>query len=510
MFLAKKSVFLTFLAIFAGFLLLGADSAAAEDGTKFGSVILNNLVSGLETVVHVMDSILFYPIKGFPVLVLWLIIGGFFFTIYLRFVNLRLFGHAIQVVRGKYSKKSDPGEVSHFQALAAAVSATVGLGNIAGVAIAVSIGGPGAVIWMMFAGLLGMSTKFSEVTLGQKYRKIDKKTGKVSGGAFLYLEQGLKEANLPKLGKLMAGMFAVFCIGSSLGGGNMFQSNQAVKILQGTFPSLNEIDYVIALVLAVSVGIVLIGGIKRIAKVAEKIVPFMAVLYLIAGAVVLTVNSDKLGAAFIFMFEDAFTGVAATGGIIGAIIAGVKRATFSNEAGIGSAPIAHAAAKTKEPVREGCVALLEPFLDTVVICMMTGLVITVTGVYEDKSIEGGVLLTSAAFATVSDWFPIVLSVAIVLFAYSTMITWSYYGERCWEYLFSDKSIGVYHVIFCTFTFMGGVFGEEVMLVVDFSDLLLFAMAVPNLVGLYIMAPKIKKMLQAYEKSLESGKFKKYS
>jgi AGCS family alanine or glycine:cation symporter len=360
---------------------------------------------------------------------------------------------------------------------------------------------------MAIAGLLGMSTKFAEVTLGQKYRIIDKKTDKVSGGAFLYLSQGLKEQKLPKLGKLLAGLFAIFCIGGSIGGGNMFQSNQTVKILQGTFPSLGEIDYVIALVLAVSVGIVLIGGIKRIAKVAEKIVPLMAFIYLTAAVVVLIVNSDKLGSAIAFMFQDAFSGVAMGGGIIGALIAGVKRATFSNEAGLGSAPIAHAAARTKEPVREGCVALLEPFIDTVVICFITGLVITVSGVYEDKSIEGGVLLTSAAFATVADWFPMILSVAIILFAYSTMITWSYYGERAWEYLFSKKSIGVYHIIFCTATFLGGII-DNVGLIIDFSDLLLLSMAIPNLIGLYIMAPKIKKMLKDYQKKLYSGKFKK--
>lgn len=485
-----------------------AMAQAPEGSDVFGSVIIGGAVSGLWSFVNFLNAILFFEIFSFPLLVLWLIIGGLFFTIYLNFINIRLFGHAVQVVRGKYSKKSDPGEVTHFQALAAAVSATVGLGNIAGVAVAVTMGGPGAVIWMVIAGLFGMTTKFAEVTLGQKYRTIDKKTGKVSGGAFLYLSQGLKEQKLPKLGKLLAGVFAVFCIGGSLGGGNMFQSNQAVKILAGTFPSLSGVDYVIALVLAVSVGMVLIGGIRRIAHVAEKIVPLMAFIYLGSALVVLAVNIDHLTSAIAFMFKDAFSGMAVGGGIVGALIAGVKRATFSNEAGLGSAPIAHAAARTKEPVREGCVALLEPFIDTVVICFMTGLVITVSGVYQDKSIEGGVLLTAAAFSTVADWFPIVLSVAIVLFAYSTMITWSYYGERAWGYLFSQKSISVYHIIFCSATFLGGVI-DDIDLIVNLSDLLMLSMAIPNLIGLYILAPKIKKMLNSYTKKLQSGKFRNY-
>ena len=479
---------------------------------------------GLEFVVGKMAAVLFYEVKycgsiseedcqkkkGFPILVLWLVAGGLFFTMRLGFVNLTMFGHAIDVVRGKYSSKKDPGEVTHFQALTAAVSATVGLGNIAGVAVAVTVGGPGAVIWMMIAGFFGMSAKFAEVTLGLKYRKIDK-NGKVSGGAFHYLTEGLAEKNLPVLGKVLAVIFALFCIGGSLGGGNLFQSSQTVAIMTQTFGAFSDMDWAISVVLAVSVGVVLIGGIKRIAKVAEKIVPFMALIYIAASLVVIFANAENIGPAISFMFEDAFTGVAVGGGILGAIINGFKRAAFSNEAGLGSAPIAHSAAKTKEPVREGVVALLEPFLDTIVICFITGLVITITGVYQQGTdgLEGGnpgVLLTSAAFATVIEWFPNVLAIAVAMFAFSTMITWSYYGERAWEYLFGHKYISVFHIIFCFFVFLGGVV-NDLDLVITFSDLLLLSMAIPNVIGLYIMSGTIRAELDKYVKKLKDGKFK---
>jgi len=486
------------------------DAVFAAQELEESSAILTYAEMGLGKAVEYMAAVLFYGIPLFgaevPFLVLWLIIGGIFFTLRLGFVNLRLCSHAIIVVRGKYSHKDDPGEVTHFQALSAAVSATVGLGNIAGVAVAVTAGGAGAVVWMAVAGLFGMSTKFAEVTMGQKYREIDK-NGKVSGGAFYYLRKGLAEKGMSGLGKVLAVVFAVLCIGGSLGGGNMFQANQTVSILTNTFPTLKELDMVLALVLAVSVGVVLIGGIKRIAKVAEKIVPLMAFIYLGAAMVVLIANIEHLGEAFGVMFREAFSGQAVGGGILGAIIAGVKRSAFSNEAGIGSAPIAHAAAKTKEPVREGCVALLEPFIDTVVICFVTGLVLVVTGVYADESVGKGVLMTSAAFATVIDWFPMVLSLAIVLFAYSTMITWSYYGERAWEYLFGSKRLGIYHVIFCTATFIGGIVSLGV--VIDFSDLLLLSMAIPNLIGLYILSNDIDRDTNKYIKNLKSGKFKKH-
>jgi AGCS family alanine or glycine:cation symporter len=502
-----KFSFWTIIAITLPILAFASPPPLEYQEPDLSSVILHQLVLMMEQLVTFLDSLLFYKVGGFPLLVLWLVIGGTFFTIRLGFINIRLFKHAIDIVRGKYSTGNEPGEVTHFQALVAAVSATVGLGNIAGVAIAVSIGGPGAVVWMAFAGLLGMSSKFAEVTLGQKYRRIDE-NGKVSGGAFYYLQDGLAEMNLPKLGKTLAIIFAIFCIGGSIGGGNLFQSNQTVSILTNSFSGLGSLDWIIALILAVSVGTVLIGGIKRIAVVAEAIVPLMALIYISAALVVLVANADKVPAAFAFMFKDAFSGVALGGGLIGALIAGFKRATFSNEAGLGSAPIAHAAAKTDEPVREGCVALLEPFIDTVVICFITGLVITVTGVYEgNQSGEiSGVLLTSQAFETVISWFPKILAIAVVLFAYSTMITWSYYGEKAWGYLFGYKTIVVYHTLFCFVVFLGGVL-DDIALVVNFSDILLLSMAIPNLIGLYIMHNKIKGALDDYMDKLKGGKFK---
>ena len=458
-----------------------------------------------EKVVGGLSAVLFYEVAGFPLLVLWLVIGGLFFTFRLGFVNIRLFKHAITVVAGKYDNKNDPGEVTHLQALSAAVSATVGLGNIAGVAVAVSVGGPGAVVWMVIAGFVGMSTKFAEVTMGHKYRKINAE-GKVSGGAFYYLTEGLAKRGMPKLGKVLALFFAIACIGGAVGGGNMFQANQTVTILTNTFESISSFDWVIALFMAVSVGIVLIGGIKRIAVVAEAIVPLMAFIYVSACIVVLVANASEVPEALATIFRSAFGMDAMGGGMLGAIIMGFRRAAFSNEAGLGSAPIAHATAKTTEPVREGSVALLEPFIDTVVICFITGIVITVTDVYNDSSIEGGVLLTSAAFSTVISWFPMILSVAIALFAYSTMLTWSYYGERAWHYLFGSKTISLYHILFCTMTFLGGIVNFGIVL--DFSDLLILSMAIPNLIGLYIMHNEIKEELDKYISKLKIGAFNK--
>lgn len=313
--------------------------------------------------------------------------------------------------------------------------------------------------------------------------------------------------NMPVLGKVLAVIFAIFCILGSLGGGNMFQSNQTVSVMTSSFSALDGMNWAVALVMAVSVGFVLIGGIKRIAVVAEAVVPLMAFIYMAASIVVLVVNSDKLAGAIIFMFQDAFTGVAVGGGVVGAIVNGFKRATFSNEAGLGSSPIAHSAAKTKEPIREGCVALLEPFLDTMVICFMTGLVITVTGVYLDNPGGSlpGILLTKNAFATVIDWFPMVLSIAVALFAYSTIITWSYYGERSWEYLFGKKSVTLFHIIFCATVFFGGVI-KDVSLIVDFSDLVMLSMAIPNLIGVYILSGKIKRELKEYTRKLKANEF----
>ena len=483
-----------------------SDATAPEENSIAIVQVFNQF---LGKIVGALDSVLFYEVYGFPFIVLWLITGGIFFSLTLGFPNIRLFSHAVKVVRGKYSKKDDPGEVTHFQALVAAVSGTVGLGNIAGVAIAVAVGGPGAIFWMMFAGFFGMTLKFAEVTMGHKYRIIDKTTKVVSGGAFRYLENGLKGKNLKKLGKVLAVFFAVCCMGAALGSGNMFQSSQSVKMFTHVFESVSDFDWAIALVLAIAVGIVLIGGIKRVATTAEAIVPFMAIIYLSACFVVLFVNFDRIPAAFSSIMGQAFSLDAAYGGMIGAIIMGFRRATFSNEAGTGSAPIAHAPAKTSEHVRAGTVALLEPFIDTIVICLISGLVITTTGVYENVSDSGtwqGSMITAKSFATVIDWFPYILSMCVLLFAFSTMITWSYYGERAWEYLFGKRTLRLYHLIFCSAVFLGGT-TNEVEMIVNLSDLMVFAMAIPNLVGLYILSGEIRTDVKDYVARLKSGAIK---
>ena len=481
------------------------DDNAADEKTE-NLAIVDAFQTGFSAFVGAVSSVLFYEVAGFPAVVLWLVIGGLFFTLRLGFVNVRYFGHGWKVAFGKYSRDDDPGEVSPFASLSAAVSGTVGLGNIAGVAVAVALGGPGAVIWMMICGFLGMSTKFAEVTMGHKYRKIDE-NGKISGGAFYYLSEGLAELNRPKLGKVLAFCFACLCLGGAFGGGNMFQSNQMVAAMTTNFDIFTGMDWILALVMAVAVGIVLIGGVKRIAQVAEAIVPTMAVVYLLAGATVLYVNADLLGEAVTTMFSLAFSPEAAGGGVIGAIINGFKRAAFSNEAGVGSAPIVMSATKSREPVQIGCVAILEPFIDTIVICFMTGLLITVTGVWQETN-HNGVILTSHAFGTVIDWFPKVLSVCVALFAFSTMITWSYYGERAWNYLFGHHKIGIYHVLFCTAVFFGGAMqdpeNEGFRLIIDFSDLLLLSMAIPNLIGLYFLSNMVSDELKKYSARLKNG------
>jgi len=506
--LVKKFTFnltllLLTLAVFMSETVFAQGESSEESG--FAIVRIFNTVG--EYVMNVLDAALFFEVGGFPFIVLWLITGGIIFSLLLGFPNIRLFRHAIQVVRGKYSKDDDPGEVTHFQALAAAVSGTVGLGNIAGVAIAVAVGGPGAIFWMMFAGFFGMTMKFVEVTMGHKYRVIDPVTKVVSGGAFRYLEKGLEGRGMKKLGKVLAILFAVCCMGAALGTGNMFQSSQSVKMFTYVFDGVSDFDWAIALVLAVAVGMVLIGGFKRVATTAGAIVPLMAAVYLLACLVVLFVNFDKIPQAFSMILGQAFSLDAAYGGMIGAIIMGFRRATFSNEAGVGSAPIAHAPAKTSEPVRAGAVALLEPFIDTIVICMISGLVITTTGVYENVSDSGtwqGSMITAKSFETVISWFPYILSLCVLLFAFSTMITWSYYGERSWQYLFGDRYVRIYQIIFCLAVFLGGT-TNELEMIVNLSDLMLFAMAIPNIVGLYILSKEIRGDVKDYVSRLRAGK-----
>lgn len=443
-----------------------------------------------------------FETKAFPLVVAWLLGGALFFTLRLRFVNVRLFRHAIDLVRGKYDdgKKKAIGEVTHFQALTTALSATVGLGNIAGVAIAIGTGGPGATFWMILVGFLGMSSKFTECLLGQKYRKI-RKDGKIMGGAMHYLSDGLKELNLKHLGGFLAGLFCVLCVGASFGGGNAFQVVQSLGLIKTVIPSLQSSPWLYGIIMSLLVGLVIIGGIKSIAKVASRVVPAMCGVYLLACATILVIHFSDIPAAFSLIIKSAFSFDAGLGGFLGILIIGVKRAVFSNEAGIGSAAIAHSTAKVNHPAEEGIVALLEPFIDTIVVCTMTALVIIITGAYlapENNDFiannQGGAL-TSAAMASVIPWFPYILSVAVFLFAFSTMISWSYYGERCWVWLFGDKSSMSYKLLFICFTFLGSIMTAQNIL--TFSDLMILGMAFPNILGMLLLSGKVKDSLDHY-------------
>ena len=457
--------------------------------------------------------------KQMPIVVLWLVCGAVFFTLRMGFINLRGFKHAIKVTKGDYDDPNDPGEISHFQALTSALSATVGLGNIAGVAIAVAVGGPGAVFWMVMAGFLGMSSKFVECTLGQKFRKT-RDDGRVMGGAMYYLSEGLAEKGMGKLGAVLAVMFAVLCIGGSFGGGNAFQVNQSLNALQETVPWFADYRWVYGLIMTGLVGIVILGGIKRIATTAEKIVPAMCGLYVLACLYIMGSMIGDVPAAVGTIVSTAFSPEAGFGGLIGVLVQGFRRAAFSNEAGVGSAAIAHSAAKTDHPVREGVVALLEPFIDTILVCSMTGIVIVLTGAYQAEvggvatefapylSDSNGAGLTSQAFGSVVPWFPYVLSMAVVLFAFSTMISWSYYGERCWAYLFGDGSSNVYKVLFLVMTFLGSVLTSTNIL--DMSDLMILGMAFPNILGLYILSGDVRRDLDDYWAKLKAGEFKEHN
>lgn len=570
-------------------------------------------------------------LREMPLVVLVLFGGAVFFTFRFRFINFRAFPHAIAVLRGKYDNPDDPGEVTHFQALTSALSATVGLGNIAGVAIAVSMGGPGAIFWMMITAIFGMSSKFTEISLGMLYREIDE-DGEVTGGPMVYLRDGLAELNpkYKKLGVTLSIVFSVLCIGASFGGGNMFQANQSFKAMTIIMPWLGgdaaegklilsaespaefelpvsavrftvpaaskdekanervyvstadffkvsaddwtlvgntyqtEIDVasidnnerynvranlitvmetgiiegrsidkwavvdtitvtnptafssgtnpkglVYGTILAIMVGIVIIGGIKSIARVAEKIVPSMCAVYLLAALAVIFMNLDALPGAIGLVFSKAFTLEAGWGGLMGVFVQGVQRAAFSSEAGIGSSPIAHAAAKTDEPIREGIVGLLATVIDTVVVCFMTGMVIIISGVYTDQSTIGmqGITMTSRAFGSELSFFPYILSIAVVLFAFSTLISWNYYGERCWTFLFGKKQASTYRIIFLLFIVLGSV--SSLGNVLDFSDLMMLSMAFPNILGAVMLSGIVSKHLDVYWAKYKAGEFRTY-
>lgn len=549
--------------LFLSILPAHAEEAAAETGKKLATRIDETVAP----IAKLFDKIVFFGFEvtdgvTLPLVLVLLAFTAVFLTIYFRFINLRGFGVALRTARGKYTPEDAPGEITHFQALSAALSATVGLGNIGGVAVAVGVGGPGATFWMILMGLCGMTTKFAECTLGVKYRKI-MKNGTVKGGGMYYLSEGLREKGLGGLGKVLALVFALFVIGGAFGAGNMFQANQAFSQMSNTFPALGGGDGKVwfGLGMAILTGLVILGGIVSIARVTSFLVPFMCGMYVIAALIIIFGNIGALPGAFATIVGSAFSNEAVTGGLIGVLIQGVRRAAFSNEAGLGSAPIAHSAVKTHEPASEGFVALLEPFVDTVVVCTMSALVLVITGTWQisaevnpggtnllkapgstevvrkldpgqflhTRKAEGdhveviglvsgafqetekttgwvaksavtsktGVPVTSLAFASTLSWFPAVLSLAVFLFAFSTMISWSYYGQQGVMYLFSfvgeDKihiPVMIYKVVFCLLIIVGTSASLDNILML--SDAMVFAMVVPNLIGLYLLLPVIKR------------------
>lgn len=450
-----------------------------------------------------------------PFLVIFLTLGAVFFTIWHKLINVRHFFHAWKIVLGKYSDDTDEGDLSPFRALTSALSATVGLGNIASVAFAMVMGGPGALFWMMFLGLCGMCAKFHESTLAQMFR-VKNADGTISGGPMYYLDKGIRQVNpsLAWLGKTLAIIFAIFCMLAALGGGNMFQANQAFEGFFSTFvqPALDaeDVDGARALtsigfglVMAAMVAVVVLGGITRIGATTSKIVPFMALVYIAACSTIILVNASAVPAMIGEVFRQAFNADAAFGGFIGAMMMGFQRAAFSSESGLGSSAIAHSAAKADHPVREGFVASLEPFIDTIVICFLTGMTVLITNAYQEA--EGGSAVTLYAFQQVgflASWFPYVLAVCIVLFAFSTMISWCYYGERAWGYLFGLKTLFIFRIIFVIFVFLGSV--ASLGAVIDFSDAVLLSMAFPNIIGGIILAPMVKRKVEDYWTRFRSG------
>ncbi|OUT38901.1 MAG: alanine glycine permease [bacterium TMED6] len=468
---------------------------------------MNSINDAFGFLVEKLAPILFYQIYGFPLITLVLMFGGLVFTFYFNFINIRGFKHSIDIIKGKYDNPNDTGQISHFQALTSALSATIGLGNIAGVAVAVSLGGPGAVFWMVFIAFFSMSAKFVSATLGQLYRKIED-DGSVSGGPMYYLNYGLTEKGYGTLGKILAAIYAIFIIGGAFGGGNMFQANQSYELF-GKLIGLP--NYLYGMILAILVGIVIVGGIKRIGETTEKIVPLMVVLYVGASLFVILTNLEKLPFVLSSIFNQAFAPDAAYGGFIGALVTGVKRAVFSNEGGVGSASIAHSAAKTDEPVREGIVAMIGPFIDTIIVCFMTASVILITAdanpLYKVGGGINGAELTSAAFGTTISWFPYILSIVVFLFSFSTMISWYYYGDKGWKYLFGSSSIKVYQGMYLSCIVLGSI--ASLGNVIDFSDMMILSCGFPNIIGCLFLLPLLKDKLNEYWSKYNNGEFKVY-
>ena len=447
------------------------------------------------------DILFFSESLTFPFVVALLFGSAVFFTLRMGFVNIRFFKRAVEIVSGKHDKGiKKEGEISHFKALTTALSATVGLGNIAGVAVAVSVGGPGAVFWMIVCGILGMSTKFTECSLGVMYRE-ERADGHIMGGPMIYLKKGFANIGFARTGMFLAGFFCLICIGGSFAGGTAFQVNQSLNALAMTFPFLESHTWIYGVFMAILVGLVIIGGLRRIAQVTSKIVPLMCVLYILMSLFILCVYFRDIPSALLTILNGAFAPSSAFGGFLGVLVTGFQRGAFSNEAGLGSAVIAHSAARVKHPVEEGMVALLEPFIDTVVICTMTALVIVLTGAYANPEYgelvagQRGAALTSRAMGDVVSWFPYILSLAVFLFALSTIISWSYYGERCFSFLFGEKTALIYKLLVLVMIFMGAVATSTNIM--QFGDLMILGMAFPNLVGVLMLSGKVRESLKEY-------------
>jgi AGCS family alanine or glycine:cation symporter len=443
-------------------------------------------------------------------LIAGLIGAALFFTLYFGFINIRYFGHAIDIIRGKFDKESDDGQINSWQALMASMSGTIGLGNIAGVAVAVSVGGPGAAFWMIVMGILSMSTKFVEVSLGVKYREKQIQADgsyEMVGGAMYYLKAAFDHYKIPYIGKAIAVFFAICCLLGGIGGGNLFQTNQVFQqvynITGAEAGFWAEKGWLFGLCFSGLVGIVIIGGIQSIANVSSRLVPLMAGVYMISGFIVIAMNAENIWPAIQSIFYEALTPEAGFGGILGALLVGAQRAAFSNEAGLGTAPIVYAAARAHEPIRQGIASMLGPFIDTVIICATTALVILISGVYEPNGTMEGIALTSRAFEQGISWFPYILAFAVFLFAYSTVITFYYISEKCVTYLFGEGKIIqiMFKIFYCLLTVIGG--SVSLSAVIDFTDAAFLSMAIPNLIGLFMLAPLVKKDLKAYLADLKT-------
>lgn len=477
-------------------LLLSPALALANSDLNYYFGQINDFFSSI-----IFFNILFFTSYKLPFAVFCLLLGSIYFTISFNFLNISYFKHAIDLVRGKFDSENSNGEVSHFAALTTALSGTLGLGNISGIAVAISLGGPGATFWIIFAGFIGMTAKFVECTLAMIYRQ-SRGDGHIMGGPMEYLNRGLTEQGLPRLGKFLSVIFSFLCIGGALGGGTSFQVNQSITAIAETFPLLNTHPWIYGLIMSALTGFVIIGGIQRIAKVSEKIVPFMCGIYIFSCLYILTIHFREIPNALFLIFKSAFTSEAQYGGLMGVFVTGFKRAAFSNEAGIGSAAIAHSVAKSAHPIQEGLVSLLEPFIDTVLMCTITALLFIVTSahsnpIYESLRInQNGAALTSRVMAETIPWFPPILSVIVFMFAFATIISWSFYGERCFSYLFGEKFSIIYKILIVVVVFLGSI--TSATHIIEFGDLMILGMAFPNLIGCFLLKDKVHNALSEYK------------